>query len=231
MGDYGFDRFRVELKLRLGQRTDFDAPVDWIGRWINQAYIRLTSGNRLYGLKRNFYFPELEAKSAVLNTTDGTAYVSTPTDTLIIRSVWDSTNDRDLKNIGWDTYLAASGRADTNAEGPPTAWVRSGAYIYLRPTPDAVYALYAYYRKRPAALTGTSVTLIGSEWDDVIVLMAACQAFSTMGDYEHLKQTKEDLAERIAELVGIYDQEDKGKKEYLQMDPSYGSNGAGGYGG
>ncbi len=231
MGTYGFDRFEDEVKLRLGQRTDFSTPTDWVGRWVNQAYIRLTSGNRLFGLRKNFYFPELEAKSSVLSTVDGTAYVTTPTDTLIVRSVWDSTSDRSLKNIGWDTYLEGTGRADTSAEGPPTAWVRSGSYIYLRPTPDAVYSLYAYYRKRPALLTGTTASAIGPEWDDVIVLMAVCQGFSVMGDYEHLKQAKEDLAERVAELIGIYEQEGKGKKEFMQIDPSYGSNGASGYGG
>ena len=231
MGDYGFDRFKAELKLRLGQRTDFDSPTDWIGRWVNQAYARLASGNRLFGLQKNFYFPELETISSSISTVDGTAYVTMPTDALVVRSVWNSTSDVVLDNIGWDTYLASPGRADTNAEGPPTAWVRSGACLYLRPTPDAVYALYAYYRKRPAALTGTTATAIGAEWDDVIVLMAACQAYSTQGDYEHLKQTKEDLAERIGELMGLYDQEAKTQKNWFQMDPSYRDNGSGGYGG
>lgn len=220
MGAYGFDRFKTELKLRLGNRTDLDSPVDWIGRFINSAYLQLTTRNRLWGMKKNFNFPELETRGAV-STVDGTAYVSTPTDALVVRSVWNSTSDAALKNIGWDTYLQGSGRADTSAEGPPTAWVRSGSYLYLRPTPDAVYALYVYYRKRPAELAGTTATVIGAEWDEVILRMAACQAYLQLHEYEHLKYEQEALGEYVSGLIGIYDQEDRTKKEYLQPDPAY----------
>ncbi|MFA5154122.1 MAG: hypothetical protein WC554_16350 [Clostridia bacterium] len=220
MGAYGFDRFKEELKLRLGNRTDMDSPTDWVGRWINSAYLQLTTRNRLFGLKKNFSFPELETRGAA-STVDGTAYVATPTDALVVRSVWNSTNDTPLKNIGWDTYLEGSGRADTNAEGPPTAWVRSGSSIYLRPTPDAVYALYVYYRKRPAVLTGTDVTVIGAEWDEVILRMAANQAYLQLHEYDHLKAEQEALGEYVGGLIGIYEQEDRTKKEYVQPDPSY----------
>jgi len=146
------------FNLHLGQRDDLSAYVD---DWINAAYLTLTTQSRFWGLKRDFYFPELETSSSA-NTVDGTNYVAIPTDALVIRSVFDTTSTTKLRNMAQSKFLEYTDRADTTAESNPTEWIRQGAYIYLHPTPDAVYALTIHYRKRPALLTGSAVTVIGA---------------------------------------------------------------------
>ncbi len=222
MGTWDYDRLKAELKLRHGQRTDWATGTDWYGRWINNAYLTLCTRNRFWGLKRNFDFPELETRSSA-TTTAGTAYVSVPTDCLVIRDVFHYTDDRRLSPIGWDEYVIATGKATTASRGSPTEWVRSGAYIYLLPTPDAsTDTLYIYYRKRPTLLSsGTDVTALGAEWDEIIVRMAACQSFLQVGDQTRLKTEKEELNDSIGGLLGIYNQEKRHSDRHMSIDPAY----------
>jgi len=221
MGTWDYDRLRAELKLRHGQRTDFTSSTDWYGRWINNAYLNLCTRNRFWGLKRNFEFPEMEANSST-TTTAGTAYVSVPTTALVIRDVFHYTDDRMLTHIGWDEYVKRTGRATTASRGSPTEWVRSGSYIYLYPTPDATDTLHVFYRKRPTLLSsGTDVTALGAEWDEIIVRMAACQSFLQLGMGDRLKAEKEELNDAIGGLLGIYNQEFRHSDKHMSIDPSY----------
>lgn len=222
MGTWDYDRLRAELKLRLGQRTDFATGTDWFGRWINNGYLNLCTRNRFHGLKRNFDFPEMETRSSA-TTTAGTAYVSTPTDCLVIRDVFHYTDDVVLVHIGWDEYVKRTGKATTASRGVPTEWVRSGSYIYLYPTPDvSTDTLYIYYRKRPTLLSsGTDVSALGAEWDEVIVRMAACQVWLQLGDQVRLKTEKEELQDYLGGLLGIYSQEFRHSNKYMSLDPGY----------
>jgi hypothetical protein len=220
-GTYTFAEFVDYLTMMFGERTDLASvgAVNFYQKWVNMAYIRLTTRNRFWGIKKNFYFPELEVTSSALNTTAGTTYIVTPTDALIIRDVWDSTNDVRLNNISHTKYIKYTGRAVTASRGKPIEWVRQGANIYLYPTPDDAYAMYAYYRKVPAVLTGTNTTAIGKEWDEVILQMAYVIGKEWLGEYEEAATMKKDLAESFAGIIGIYDSEEMARQQIGSATP------------
>ena len=218
MGTKLFSAFQADLTFNLGKRSDV---ADYVGDWINTAYMTLTTGNRVWGLKKDFYFPELET-STTASTVDGTAYVSVPTDALIVRTVWDSTSDRKLDRIELVTYSEYTGRADTTAEDAPTKYMRRGGYLYLYPTPDAVYSLTIYYRKRPTLLSGASdVTAIGAEWDEPLVKLATAQSWLRLQNIEKYKLWREEFLSDVSALIGIYDQEERDEKGFIRPDPAY----------
>ena len=218
-GTYKFNEFTAYLKLMFGNNNALQEPIDYYEIWINAAYKRLTTRNRFWGIKKSFYFPELEITSSALNTTAGTAYVVTPTDALVVREVWDSTSDVRLNNISHSKYIEYTGRAVTASRGKPTEWVRQGVNIYLYPTPDAIYAMYAYYRKVPAALTGVVTTAIGAEWDEVILQIAYIIGKEWLEEYDKASAMKKSLAESFAGLIGIYDLEELARRQIDSAKP------------
>ena len=220
MGVKSFASLKEELVFELGNRPDVTTPTDYAGKWVNAAYMILCTQNRMWGLRKNWYFPELEA-SETKTTTDGVAYISVPTDCLIVRHIWDSTNDVLLTNISWYNYLRSVGRANTSSEGKPTQWVRRGNYLYLYTTPDATYSEVVHYRKRPALLTGVAVTVIGAEWDDIIIKLAKIRALMALGEYTKAEVEKKEFIEMVTNVIGIYDQEEKARRDYMYVDPFY----------
>ena len=177
MGTYTYTLFKSYLKLRCGSNSAFD---DYYGVWVNSAYSFLTTSETIGGVRKRMYFPELEVNDTV-TTSNGFAVVSPPTDCLITREIYDSTNTRRLDWIPLSEYVNKTDRADTSAEGQPQKWTRMGSYYYLWPTPDATYSLLVYYKKRPTALSGASdVTAIGKEWDDIILELATSIARNWM---------------------------------------------------
>lgn len=222
-GTFTFANFTDYLQVMFGERSDLTSVggVNLYEKWINLAYIRLTTRNRFWGIKKNFYFPELEVDNSGTATTDGTAYIATPTDALIVREVWDSTSDVRLNNIPFSKYIGYTGRADSSSEGSPIEWVRRGVNIYLHPTPDATYSMYVYYRKIPAILTGTNVTVIGTEWDEVVLQMAYIIGKEWLGEYGKAEAMKKDLAESFAGIIGIYDLEELARRPKATPDDAY----------
>jgi hypothetical protein len=198
----------------FAERTDLTnvGGVNLFEKWINLAYIRLTTRNRFYGLKTNFYFPELEVESSALSTADGTKTITTPTDALVIREVWDSTNDVRLNNISTRKYIEYTGRSDSSSEGKPIEWLRRDTKIYLYPTPNAIYSLYAYYRKVPAILASTAKTAIGVEWDEVILQLAYIIGKEWLGEFDKARAMKSALAESFSGIIGIYEWEEMAKR-------------------
>lgn len=219
-GTFTFANFVDYLTVMFGERTDLTSVggVNLYEKWINLSYIRLTTRNRFWGLKKSFYFPELEVDNSGTNTTDGTAYITTPTDALIVREVWDSTSDVRLNNIPHSKYIGYTGRADSASEGEPKEWIRQGTYIYLYPTPDATYSMYVYYRKIPAILSSSTKTVIGVEWDEVILQMAYIIGKEWLGEYDKAKAMKESLAESFAGIIGIYDLEELARRPKATPD-------------
>jgi hypothetical protein len=223
MGVKTLSQFKAELKLELGQRGDIESigGVDYRETWVNSAYMTLTTQNKLWNVRKNFYFPELETYGTAA-TVDGTATVSTPTDCMVIRHVWDSTNDTKLTRISFAEYIQMSGRATSTSEGKPTRYVRNGDYIYLYPTPDAAYTLYVYYRKRPATMSADAdVTEIGAEWDEPILRIAKVLALRKLSQYDEAKKEQEYAEDMIRGVVGIYDQENFDKQDYRKVDDVY----------
>jgi hypothetical protein len=227
MGTYTFAQFKDYVALAMGQRSDLQTAsllvggsTEMYGVWVNASYMQLTTQNRFWGLKRSFYFPELETVDTSQSTTDGQQYINVPSDCLVIRHVWDYTNDFSMEQIPWREYLKKSDRMDTSVEGKPTMWTRSGSYIYLYPTPDSAYNLYVYYRKRPALLTGTNTTAIGAEWDEPIVYLATYKAFLQMGRYQESTLMKNEFLSQVSSLMGIYDQEERDQDMQIYPDMS-----------
>ena len=213
-----------EVELAFGQRTDIATVA---GGWVNDAYLRITCSNEIFGQRTNSYFPTLEIESAATNTTDGTKYITTPTDCLFIRHVWDSTSDVKLTKISLANYIARTGRSTATSEGAPAQWLRradatkGSDYVYLYPTPDTTYAMYMYYRAKPVVLTGTTKTVIGVEWDEPIVSLACAIGAKRLQMYDTAKVFEEDFKNIITGMIGIYDNEDFDKEDYRKVDPSY----------
>ena len=228
MGNYSHDDFIKYTKFRMGQRTDLSSVdnEDFYGLWVNSAYKDLTSKNRIFGIKgfqNKVYFPELEDADTSQSTSDGQAYINVPTSALIIRAVEDTTNDRILAPISWSRYKSHKGRADTSAESEPLEWVRRGGRVYLFPTPDDTYAMTIDYRKKITTnISGDSTTDIGGEWDDPIVQLATYKGLMWMNENPELIQAvKGEFMETIADLLGVYFQDEIGRVSYMHLDPSY----------
>ncbi len=163
MGILNFEDMQTHTLFQLGgpTRTELKSPTNYIARWVNDAYRDLCTKNRYMGLRKNFVFPTLEV-STDDTTVDGQSYVPTPSDALIVRHIYDTTNDKKLERINWYTYISYTDRETAASEGKPSEWVRSAGNIYLHPTPDAAYDVDIFYKKIPPALSAVAdVTLVG----------------------------------------------------------------------
>lgn len=218
MGAKAFSVFQSDLVFELGNRTDLD---DKKGNWVNHAYITLTTMNRLWGLRRDFYFPELFDVTTT-SCVDGTAYVSAPARCLYVREVWDTTNDNRLNKISWSDYIGRSGRADTDSEGAPTHWVVSGATdstgahkkVWLYPTPSGGQGIQISYRKIPAELDDDDdTTIIGIEWDEPLLQLAVIQSHIRLGEFDRAEYKKKEWLDTVTNLIGIYDKEDLARRD------------------
>ncbi len=216
MGSYTYSNFRDYLDLRLGANDAWDS---YRGVWVNAAYRQLATRDRIGG--KILDIPELET-TASATTVDGTAYVAIPTDALVVIGVFDETNDVRLSNMPLSDYRARTDRGVTTSEAKPEKWVRSGSRIYLYPTPDSAYTLTITYRKRPADLSGDSdVTVLGAEWDDVILELSHYIARLWANEPERAEYSRK-LAEEMAQnIMGLYAHEEKDRTEKVRPDASW----------
>lgn len=220
---YTFDNLCDYLKLELGQRADLESPVNYYQIWINAAYTSLTTRDKLFGMNKSFWFPQLET-SGTATTTAGVAYVLLPADALVVRRVMNTTDNNYLKPITKDEYYKRLSKAVAASRGTSTEYVRLGTSIYLSPTPDAATALTIYYRKIPAPLAaGTDVTVLGSEWDEPIVKLAVIQAHQRLKEYDLAELEKKAWVEDILGLMGIYNQEERANEVVIGMNYMFGS--------
>ena len=225
MGELTRAEIRERVRFQFGNNTAFDSVGDdatnFYDKWIDAAYRRLTTSEYFWGKRRRFRFPELET-STTADTVDGTAYVSTPSGSLVIQHVYDTENNVYLTNIPYSEYVKYTNRADTSAEGGPTYWTRTGAYIYLHPTPDDAYTLRIHYRKIPDNFASDSATSeIGSEWDEIIVQLAVYTGKRDTGEFESAKLLKEDIDDMLGAMMSIYGQEEFSREQYIHLDPVY----------
>jgi hypothetical protein len=223
MGTLSFETMQNYALFQLGgpTRTELLSPTNYVARWVNDAYRDLTTKNRYMGLRKNFVFPTLEV-STTDTTVDGQGYVSTPTDCLIVRHVFDTTNTKKLERINWFTHVSYTDRATAASEGKPTEWVRSAGNIYLHPTPDDAYDLEIFYKKIPSSMSASAdVTLIGDEWDNIIVQLAVIKGHIWMNDWEKVKSLKEVWLEDVSAMLGLYDNEERDMRPQVKGDSSY----------
>ena len=225
MGDLGFDTMKEYLLLRAGNNTAWSSggtsSLDYYGIWVNQAYRQLCTQDKVLGLPKKLYFPQLMT-STTKTTTDGTAYVAAPTSCLYITEVFDTTNGRKLDQIPWKEYISYTDRTTAASEGDATKWVRYGTYVYLHPTPSTTGdTLTIYYKKLVTALSGTLTTDIGAEWDSVIVELASYHMFRWTHDQDKAKVCKESFLEMAGGLADIYRLEEKDRDKSFEPSSSY----------
>ena len=221
---YDFSTFKSYMKLRFGQDPALELVNDatnMYGVWINEAVTWLTTRNRFWEFKLNFYFPELEGFDATMNTSDGVAYVAKPATTYIIREAFDLTSNNPINWVHPKKYIRYSGRADTNAEGPPQKWVRFDGNVYFYPTPDDAYNIQILRRKYATAMAAdTSTSGIGAEWDYAILNLGAHIGHTWMGDDQKADKAKEAFLDHIQGVIGIYYQEHKAGHNIMGMNPA-----------
>jgi len=230
VGDIGFNTFKEYVQFRMGRlaqgtadglTTAGSSDLNMYGIWVNQAYRQICTNEHLSGLPRRVYIPALET-STTATTTDGTAYVSVPSDCLLIRSVYDTTNNVKLAQIPWRVYISYTDRATTSAEGDATEWCRSGARIYLHPTPQTTGdTMTIYYKKLVATLSGTDTTAIPAEWDEPIVQLATIKGHMWTGDFDKIKPLREEFVESVSGILDIYAQEAVDRDANFAPDSSY----------
>jgi hypothetical protein len=228
MGTYTYAKFKDYLKFRFGNADSFDA---YYGVWVNSAYRQLCS--RDMAGKRKLHIPELLTPIYSGTTTAGTAYVAqSSVSGNTVMSVWgvfDETNDRSLEWISIPSYYSKTDRDTTAARGKPEKWTRIGENaVYLYPTPDGAYSIRIYYRRLPPAMTlDAGVTIIGGEWDDVILELAHSVGRNWVGEPEKAEVSRKLADEMISNIMDVYLADEKNRTESLRPDPAYHSRGQG----
>lgn len=220
MGTYTLSDFKNKLEFEIHR----DDQTDNLTGWINTAAMTLTTKDKLWGvrgLNKRYYFPDLET-SETKTTSDGVAYISTPSDCLIVRTVYDTTNDTKLTKISWREYTDYTDRADTDQEGEPNEYCRQGAYIYVHKTPDDEYDLDVFYRKRITALSDNDDVLeIGAEWDEPVLQLAVIQTHMRLDEFDKAEAKKKEWIEIVAGVIGIYGQEELDREDVRKPSYSY----------
>lgn len=215
MGDKAFTTFKSELLWALGNRASADVN-SMEGSWVNSAYMNLTSRNKFWKFKvpKTFSFPELDTDTTAAGA-DGDAYISKPSGSLFVHTVWDMTSDNMLSYRDHSWYTAQTGRADADSEGTPSYWIPYGNKLYLQPTLDDSYNFTIYYRKRREALTGTATTVIGAEWDEPILILAMIKGFMTLGEFDKAEIWKKEFIEITQDLMGLQDRQGRYTRDRL----------------
>ena len=213
MGALSFDALKDLLKFRSGNNAALEAATpgstayNLFGIWTNSAYRQLCTQDNILGLPKKLYFPQLHT-STTKTTTDGTAYVTAPTDLLYVEDIYDTTHNLSLDQISWEKYAEYTDRTTAASEGDPTEWTRRGTYLYLHPTPQTTGdTLTIYYKKLVADLSGTATTDIGAEWDDVIIELATYKMYIWLSEFDKSKFAKDAFLEMAGGLAGIYGNE------------------------
>jgi hypothetical protein len=210
-GNYGLDDFVSLLTGRFGNN---DHWVNDYSKWVNQAYRYLCTLDTVPELKKKIWIPELETDTTAA-TVAGQEYVTSPTGMLVPREIFDSTNSQRLDWFSWQDFIGRTDRATSAARSKPTKWHWRGGKIYLNPTPDAVYTLTVYYKKNVTELTGTDVTIIGAEWDDVILELAHYFGRMYSNEYDRAEKSMNAAVRMIAGVMDTYKSVEKARREVL----------------
>lgn len=153
-----------ELRQRVGNRTDIDTRL---GRWLNDAYFDL-----LHTPKESFW--QLDTSVTFQTTAAAREYdISGYSNLWFILGIRDETNEREITKWSWKDF---DRRRHTS--GMPIRYARFGSSLYLDPTPDAAYTLLLRYRLRVSELSAGSETIVGREWDEPLLHLAAAKAYN-----------------------------------------------------
>lgn len=219
---YSFTNFKSYLKIRFTQRPDLE-DMDGSNMyevWLKESQVWLTTRNRFWEFRLNFYFPELEGINTDMTTVAGDAYVSEPTGTYIIREAFDKTNGQPLNWMHPKDYVRRMDRDNENARGKPLEWTRLDEKVYFWPTPDGAYNIEALMRKHVTQFSlGADTSGVGIEWDSAILNLAAHIGHTALGEDDKADRAKGLFLDHIEGVIGIYFHESKAGHKRLGMNP------------
>jgi hypothetical protein len=224
MGSLGLDDMYAMVKLRMGQRTDLeevgDNKLNYYEIWVNQAYRQICAADYMFGIPKKIIIPQLET-SASATTTANVAYISRPAGASIIRHVFDETNKYRPRWIPEAYYMNYTDRSTSSAYGNPTEWCNMNNFIYLHPTPKSVLNLTIYYRYIPDDISGDGTTVIGSEWDEPIVVLATYKAHLWLSEFEKAAIIRNELIDLLTAVIPPVHQEERDRRAWVYPDPAY----------
>lgn len=168
MGYITLADYRTEIQVNLGSRALANSSLD---RYINFGYLDVCSAINA----------DLLDSESSLSTSSGSAYVSIPANTLVVKYMRNVSADA---LMSWTPFADIHGRKSTPL-GAPSRWNVYGGRVYLRPIPDNVYSLIAFLRKSPTRLMGgTDASILGDEFDTCIMFLANYHGFLLNGEEE-----------------------------------------------
>jgi hypothetical protein len=213
------------VKFRMGNRPDLETvgtgAVNYYQMWVNQAYKQICSSDYMFDIPKKILLPTLETSSLV-STISNNPDVAVPPGASIIRHVFDLGNNTRLHWIPEAKYVNYTDRTNTASFGKPTEWCRIGSRLYLHPTPglDICY-LNVFYKQIPTDLTGDLTTIIGSEWDEAIVILATYKALQWLGEYEKGIIVKAELVDVLKSVIPPIHEEERDRREWVRPDEAY----------
>jgi hypothetical protein len=100
--------------------------------------------------------------------------------------------------------------------GAPTKYIRFGKQIQLDPTPDAGYEVALRYRRRTNDIGDSSDLLIGTEWEETLIVMATIKGFEALNQKEHAAMQRQLLEQLMSTHVDVPALEDLDSEPTLQ---------------
>jgi hypothetical protein len=221
MGLITFGDAKTQLTVRFKNRTEFASisGFDFFGLWLNKALTQLTSSDVIPMSTLKYRFPELEVEVPAVTAT-GIPYIDSPTGCLVLRHLFDKDTPFKLSWISLRQYTSFLDRADVSARNSPREYHRDGNKVWLHPTPDKVYNLEAWIRQRHPVWSGDDSTLIGAEWDDAILELAAYKAHSWIGEMDRAKTAKDEFMQIATSIVKL-SYGDEARSVNFYPDPFY----------
>ena len=126
----------------------------------------------------------------------------------------------DYRDHEW--YWRQTDRDDSNARAKPQYWIPFGTYLYLHPTPDDTYSLEIPHRRKPTLMSAsTDTTVIGDEWDELILKLAVIIGLRKLRQYDRAKEEESAWERMMQKLMGMKEKVRKDSKDYFRPSWTY----------
>lgn len=166
MGFMDLSDFRAELEVHFGERSLDPGTLD---RWTNFGYLELCTGVDFEILDEDHGF----------NTANGDRDYTGPTTPLAIKLLRNTTQDESLTWTPKEEFF----RLAWTKTGTPKRWTRHIDDILVWPTPTAIHAMIAVYKKTPTILSlDTDKTVLQDAWDRAISMLSTYHGYMSLGE-------------------------------------------------
>ena len=213
MGQVTLAEFRTDLRYDLLDRDDVTA--DWLDRRVNAAYVHVCNPgvymHREVQTTEDFQLVLNQSVYPIDPTTIGYQIIA------IVNMYYYSSavpTDTTEKNKIYPRHIDWFGRRTLSSGSTPNSFAVYGEDLHIHPVPDANAAgnvARALVWREPARLTvNTQVTVIPSNWDEVIQLGARWRGERDLGYRDKAELTKQDYAALLNEYIERQDLEAQG---------------------